>query len=128
MDKKITEKFDAPKDWDFDDMLSQYGFEYLGEHNPDVEPYDMGEFNDLTDYRDDPLEAITRAFFGGRYGFKNDSFNPNDEYFAYNGYGNLISIKDYDILDYFKDYIDEGEFYDWCVDNGYFESDEDEEE
>lgn len=127
MARKITERFDPPKDWDFDEMVEDYGYEYLIEHNPDVVPYDMGEFNELTDYRDDPLEAITRAFYGGRYGFKNDSFNPNDEYFAYNGYANLISIKDYDLNDYLKEHIDEPYFYDWCVKQGYFEiEDEDE--
>lgn len=124
---RMTERFDPPKDWDFDEMVEDYGFEYLSEKDPDSEPYDMNEFNELTSYRDDPLEAITRAFYGGRYGFKNDSFNPNDEYFAYNGYGNLISIQDYDINDYLKEHIDEPYFYDWCVEQGYFESDEDDE-
>ena len=128
MSKKLTERFDPPKDWDFDEMIEDYGFEYLSEHNPDAEPYSMDEFNELTSYQDDPLEAITRAFYGGRYGFKNDSFNPNDEYFAYDGYANLISIKDYDINDYLKDHIDESYFYEWCVDEGYFESDEDEDD
>lgn len=127
MNKRLEERFDPPKDWDFDEMIEDYGFEYLSEKDPDSEPYSMDEFNELTSYADDPLEAITRAFYGGRYGFKNDSFNPNDEYFAYNGYGNLISIKDYDINDYLKENIDESYFYDWCVDQGYFESDEDNE-
>ena len=124
---RLTEKKDFPSDWDYDEIIEEYGCEYLGETNPDVEPMDMGEFNELTSYKDDPLEAITRAFFGGRWGFKNDSFSPMDEYFAYDGYANLISIKDYDLVDYLKEKIDEGEFYDWCVDNGHFESDEDDE-
>lgn len=127
MNKRLEERFDPPKDWDFDEMIEDYGFEYLSEKDPDSEPYSMDEFNELTSYADDPLEAITRAFYGGRYGFKNDSFNPNDEYFAYNGYGNLISIKDYDINDYLKEHIDESYFYDWCVEEGYFESKEDDE-
>lgn len=121
---RMTERFNPSKDWDFDEMIEDYGFEYLSEHDPDAEPYDMGEFNELTSYQDDPLEAITRAFYGGRYGFKNDSFNPNDEYFAYNRVGNLISIKDYDINDYLKENIDEEEFFDWCVEEGYFDIDE----
>lgn len=124
---RMTERFDPPKNWDFDEMIEDYGFEYLSEKDPDSEPYSMDEFNELTSYADDPLEAITRAFYGGRYGFKNDSFNPNDEYFAYNGYGNLISINDYDINDYLKEHIDESYFYDWCVEQGYFESEEDDE-
>ena len=125
---KGTSVLERTKIYSVSAEIEDYGFEYLSEHDPDLEPYDMGEFNELTNYGDDPLEAITRAFYGGRYGFKNDSFNPNDEYFAYNGYGNLISIKDYDINDYLKEHIDESYFYDWCVEQGYFESDEDEEE
>ena len=121
---RMTERFNSPKDWDFDEMIEDYGFEYLSEKNPDSEPYSMDEFNELTNYADDPLEAITRAFYGGRYGFKNDSFNPNDEYFAYNRVGNFISIKDYDINDYLKENTDEEEFFDWCVEQGYFDVDE----
>lgn len=65
----------------------------------------MDKLNDL--YRDaEPLELLQRAF----YGYDADSwttdssgdkeygaFNPNREYFAYNGYGNLVSAdyKDY---------------------------------
>ena len=126
MSKKFTERFD-PKDWDFDEMVEDYGFKYLSEHNPDVAPYFMDEFNELTSYQDDPLEAITRAFYGRRYGVRGDSFNPTDEYFAYDGVGNLFSIPDYNIDDYIKDNIDEESFYDWCVRYGYFKSDEDDE-
>lgn len=122
---RMTERFNPPKDWDFDEMVNDYGSEYLSEKDPDSEPYCMDEFNELTSYADDPLEAITRAFYGGRYGFKNDSFNPNDDFFTYNGYGNLISIPY--LEDYLKDMIDEESFYDWCVEEGYFESDEDDE-
>lgn len=57
----------------------------------------------------DPIEILTRAFYGhdddtwetDRYGNKvYGAFNPNRNYFYYNGYGNLIS-SDY------KDYSDE---------------------
>ena len=58
--------------------------------------------------------------------YTNDSFNPNDEYFAYNGYGNLVSINERDLNKYLNDYVDEEEFYNYCVDNGYFESEDEE--
>ena len=29
--KSIVEKFNAPKDWDFDEMLNEYGEEYLND-------------------------------------------------------------------------------------------------
>lgn len=74
---------------------------YLGD-NRYYSMYELDEF-----YRDsDPLEILRRAY----YGRDNDTwttdsngnkthgeFNPNREYFYYNGYGNLVSsdYKDY---------------------------------
>ena len=120
---RMTERFNAPKDWDFEDMLDDYGMEYLQENDSDNEPLEMDMLGEIWN---DPLEAITRTFYGGRYGFDRDSFNPNDSYFIVNGYGNAVSIPY--LEDYLKDMIDEESFYDWCVEQGYFESDEDDEE
>ena len=119
---RMTERFNAPKDWDFEDMLDDYGMEYLQENDSDNEPLEMDMLGEIWN---DPLEAITRTFYGGRYGFDRDSFNPNDSYFRVNAYGNGESIPYLD--DYLKDIIDEESFYDWCVEQGYFESDEDDE-
>lgn len=119
---RMTERFNAPKDWDFEDMLNDYGMEYLQENDSDNEPFEMDMLGDIWN---DPLEAVTRTFYGGRYGFDRDSFNPNDSYFRVNGYGNAESIPY--LEDYLKDIIDEESFYDWCVEQGYFESDEDDE-
>ena len=119
---RMTERFNAPKDWDFDDMLDDYGMEYLQENDSDNEPLEMDMLGEIWN---DPLEAVTRTFYGGRYGFDRDSFNPNDDYFRVNAYGNGESIPYLD--DYLKDIIDEESFYDWCVEQGYFESDEDDE-
>lgn len=123
-EKRMTERFDPPKNWDFEDMLDDYGMEYLQENDSDNEPFSMGDFNEI--FGDDCWEAVRSAFYGGRYGFDRDSFNPNDDYFRFNGYGNVESIPYLD--DYLKDMIDEESFYDWCVDQGYFESDEDDNE
>ena len=41
-------------------------------------------------------------------------------------YGNAESIPY--LEDYLKDMIDEESFYDWCVEQGYFESDEEDDE
>ena len=119
---RMTERFNAPKDWDFEDMLDDYGIEYLQENDSDNEPLKMDMLGEIWN---DPLEAVTRTFYGGRYGFDRDSFNPNDSYFRLNGYGNGESIPY--LEDYLKDIIDEESFYDWCVEQGYFESDEDDE-
>lgn len=77
---------------------------YLG----DDRYYSMDELDEF--YRDsDPLEILRRAYYGRdddtwttdsngdrTYG----EFNPNREYFYYNGYGNLVSsdYKDYSAL------------------------------
>lgn len=119
---RMVERFNAPKDWDFEDMLDDYGMEYLQENDSDNAPFEMDMLGEIWN---DPLEAVTRTFYGGRYGFDRDSFNPNDSYFRVNGYGNAESIPYLD--DYLKDMIDEESFYDWCVEQGYFESDEDDE-
>ena len=120
---RMTERFNAPKDWDFEDMLDDYGMEYLQENDSDNEPLEMDMLGEIWN---DPLEAVTRTFYGGRWGFDRDSFNPNDSYFRVNGYGNGESIPY--LKDYLKDMIDEELFYDWCVEQGYFESDEDDDD
>ena len=77
---------------------------YLGDNRY----YSMDELNEF--YRDaEPLEILYRAYYGRdddtwttdsngnkTYG----EFNPNREYFYYNGYGNLVSAdyKDYSHL------------------------------
>lgn len=74
---------------------------YLGDDRY-YDMYDLDEF-----YRDtEPSELLYRAFYGydedsyitDEYGTKHyESFNPNRDYFRYNGYGNLVSAdyKDY---------------------------------
>lgn len=74
---------------------------YLG----DDRYYDMEELAEF--YHDaDPLELLNRAYYGyaensctvDQWGTKrHDPFNPNADYFRYNGYGNLVSsdYKDY---------------------------------
>ena len=117
--KSIKERFNAPKDWDFEDMLDDYGMEFLAENYPDDEPVDMDSFDD---HFHSPWEAVRSAFFGGRWGNDRDSFNPTDPYFVFNGYNNAISIPYLD--DYLKDEVNEEEFYNFCVDNGYYQEED----
>lgn len=83
---------------------------YLG----DDRYYNMEELDEL--YNDtEPTEILTRAFYGydemytDNDGHHPEPFNPNRDYFRYNGYGNLVSTdcKDYtDRLDnYFIDAV-----------------------
>ena len=87
----------------FDDCIEELDVYngYLG----DDRYYDMDELNDIYSGQE-PQEILFRAF----YGFDADTwmtdssgdkeyraFNPNGEYFYFNGYGNLVSsdYKDY---------------------------------
>lgn len=73
------------------------------------EMWELDEFYNGTE----PTEILSRAFYGydemytDKDGNHTESFNPNRDYFRYNGYGNLVSTdcKDYsDRLDeYFID-------------------------
>ena len=67
--------------------------------------YSMDEFDDLIS--ESAYDAIRMAFYGERFNFKHDSFNPNDEYFTFNGYGNLVSIPDYYLQEYCDQFKDE---------------------
>ena len=74
---------------------------YLG----DSRYYEMETLSEFY-YGTDPIELLNRAYFGhdadnwhtdGSGNREHASFNPNREYFTYNGYGNLVSTnyKDY---------------------------------
>lgn len=67
--------------------------------------YRMNEFDDIMGGEIAPLELACRIFYG--------DFNPNHDFFWYDGYGNLRSS------DYVSDcpYICESEIAEWCVKN-----------
>ena len=75
----------------------------LGYWNDEV--YPMGDFNVVLS--GGAYEAVRGAFYGERFGYIQDSFNPNDEYFAFNAHGNLVSINEYYLQEYFDQYKDE---------------------
>lgn len=57
----------------------------------------------------DPTEILQRAFYGYDMNYFNENdersaFNPNRDYFRYNGYGNLVSCD-------YKDYSDHNDVY-----------------
>ena len=59
----------------------------------------------------DPIEILNRAYFGYNEDFTDkdgnhpEPFNPNAEYFRYNGYGNLVSSNYKDYSDHLDDYF-----------------------
>ena len=60
--------------------------------------YDMDDF-DMVMEGYTPTEVVQRTFFG--------CFNPNDDYFFFNGYANLESINEWEIEGHFEPIIDE---------------------
>lgn len=42
---------------------------------------------------DDIMNILNRAFFGSDQFNKESSFNPNRDFFTFNGYGNLVSLE-----------------------------------
>lgn len=90
----IINYFEENEDVFFDciEELDDYNG-YLG----DDRYYDMEELNEIYNGANS-LEILFRAFYGyDDDNSKDSSFNPNRNYFHYNGYGNLVSsdYKDY---------------------------------
>lgn len=57
----------------------------------------------------EPEEILMRAFYGydepGNKGDQRQPFNPNRQYFYFNGFGNLVSTDRKDYSDYLNDYF-----------------------
>lgn len=117
-------------------LIEEYGQDFLYDKSEDDILYSMDSFDEFFEGVS-PLEAVTRTFYGGRYKWDDEPFNPNDEYFYINAYGNYYSVNEYDKLDYLQSCIGymKEEFIEWLKDNHeddyneYFgEEEEDEEE
>ena len=66
----------------------------------------MDDFNTI--YPDDNVfDAILDAFYGGRFNYSNDRFNPNDKFFTYDGYDNLVSIPTHYLREYMNQFENE---------------------
>ena len=63
-----------------------------------LEVYEMEMFNDIMESFE-PMEIALKTFFG--------DFNPNDDYFRFNGYANLESLSEYDLENELLDYENE---------------------
>lgn len=63
-----------------------------------LEYYYMEDFDDVMQGYT-PTEIASKIFYG--------EFNPNDNYFRFNGYANLESLDDWELDKEHRDYIDE---------------------
>ena len=60
--------------------------------------YNMDDFDTIMEGYT-PTEVVQRTFFG--------DFNPNGDYFYFNGYANLESIYEWEMEDHFEPILDE---------------------
>ena len=118
---------------DYEELLRDYGNEYLQESDPDDCLYAMDEMDEL--FNESAYNAIQRAFYGYDYnphregdGGERDPFNPNRDWFGFNGYANLVSVEDYDYVAWMDSHIDEEYFIEWCVEQGYVDEEDDDED
>ena len=96
--------------------LMNYYRENMNDFNNDIEELDRWNgclyddkiypMDDLNEFfsNEKPDEIIRRAFYGYDETYTKDEqrepFNPNRNYFHFNGYGNLVSIDEKDYSDY----------------------------
>lgn len=75
-----------------DEIITKY-YEYC-EYNNDMNSvvYDMSEFDEVMGYCT-PLEVAQKVAYG--------EFNPSDDWFTFDGYGNLQSFRNSIVFDFF---------------------------
>lgn len=74
--------------------------DYAREHRSDDELYEFDEDFFNTFFKGNPMDAVRSCFFGNIQ-------NWNDEYIRFNGYGNLVSMSEWEAADWADDYKDE---------------------
>jgi hypothetical protein len=101
-----------------EELIKEFGNDFLlGTRRADDALYPV---EDMDAYLpEDPKEAF---MLGWR---SRNQFIPSDSYFTFDGYGNIISIPSREYISYLQDQIDEDEFVDWLLSNGYINEDED---
>lgn len=130
MNKTYKKIKDSDDGWDFEEMLEEYGISYLDDVNPEDAPQYLSEADVYVESQG--LEwVLNRVLYGGQWfadDYQFEKFDAQAEYFVVNGYGNWFSLDDYHLPQYLKWIIEEDEFKTWCLENGYFEPDYDEED
>ena len=107
--------------------LEEWGMEFL--QGTDDEIFDMAMLDELEAGRT-PMEILNCAHFGEDYYPYGDNgkFNPNRDYFTFDGYGNYMSIPADYVAERVELCLDKNEFVEWCKEQGYIDDDEEEEE
>lgn len=113
-----------------DDVLSFNEYE-REKGDPDNTLEEMEYLDELAQCGGDwskPSYILTRAFYGHSYSrfanepeHKNEEFNPNEEYFTFNGYGNLVSVSKFNWAHYWASILDESGYIEHAEREGYLE-------
>lgn len=114
---------------EYKELLEQYGYDYCEEHSPDNCVYPMDELETIAFGEDaSAYDGFERGLFAyawnshvGDWEGHTEDFHLNDDYFAYDAYGNLCSITEYQLPIWYNQSITKGDFIEWLVDNGYIE-------
>lgn len=120
------EKFEeAWNDLERGDKIALFN-EYACEYCPDDQIYNFDEEFFEVFFSGDPMGAVRAAHFG-------EISCWSDEYIRFNGYGNLVSMSDYDAAEYADDYTkkiyEHEELWSSYIDeDDYLDDDEDSEE
>lgn len=82
-----------------DDELIEAYYKYC-EYNNDMDSvvYDMSEFDEVMDCCT-PFEIAQKVAYG--------EFNPSDDWFTFDGYGNLQSFRNSDVFESFCEGVDD---------------------
>jgi hypothetical protein len=103
-----------------DDIYEKYGNDFLRDNSDDAVVYEMSQLDEIEGQLS-TKEAIERGYDGHDYigdiSDKSKSFNPNEKYFSYDGYGCLVSIREVYRIDWLKENISERYFKRWLKDN-----------
>lgn len=121
------EEFEGQYGVSYDEMLDQYGNDYLDETargESRVESMDL-----IEDYlaNMDGYDAFMAGLYAYQYDGKGDweghqrSFSMNDEWFTVDAYGHYMSMNDNERMEWYNRSIDDDYFIDWLIENGYVE-------
>lgn len=93
--------------------------EYAQEHDPDDQLFEFTDDFFSEFYSDNPAEAVRACFFGNIQ-------NWCDDWLRFNGYGNIVSLSDYEAEEWANDHMQE--IYDHPEIWGEYINDEEEED
>ena len=94
--EKFRELFSELSDSDKIRCFNEYAMDYACDEQ--LYEFDEDFFNMF--YENNPTEAVRACFFG-------NIKNWGDEYLRFNGFGNIVSMSEWEAAEWVEDYVDE---------------------